>query len=92
MPADTPLKIDGNVCGQGAIHHRDFAMASGEMSESEFFDFLCGALSLLERHSSDGSVHFICMDWRHAAEVLLAGKKVYDTLLNLCVWTKMLLK
>ncbi len=82
------LKIDGNVCGKGAIRHREFAMASGEMSESEFFDFLGGALSLLERHSSDGSVHFICMDWRHAAEVLLAGKKAYDTLLNLCVWTK----
>jgi DNA modification methylase len=28
------------------------------------------------------------MDWRHAAEVLLAGKRVYGALLNLCVWTK----
>jgi DNA modification methylase len=88
--ADPPynVKIDGNVCGKGAIRHREFAMASGEMSEAQFFDFLCSALSLLERHSCDGSVHFICMDWRHAAEVLLAGKKAYDTLLNLCVWTK----
>jgi DNA modification methylase len=88
--ADPPynVKIDGNVCGKGAIRHREFAMASGEMSESEFVDFLCRSLSLLERHSSDGSVHFICMDWRHAAEVLLAGKKAYDALLNLCVWTK----
>ena len=82
------VKIDGNVCGKGAIHHREFVMASGEMSESEFFNFLCRALSLLEGHSRNGSVHFICMDWRHAAEVLLAGKKAYDTLLNLCVWTK----
>jgi DNA modification methylase len=82
------VKIDGNVCGKGAIRHREFAMASGEMTEPEFSDFLFRALSLLERHSSDGSVHFICMDWRHAGEVLLAGKKAYDTLLNLCVWTK----
>jgi DNA modification methylase len=88
--ADPPynVKIDGNVCGKGAIHHREFAMASGEMSEPEFVDFLCSALSLLERHSCDGSVHFVCMDWRHAAEVLQAGKKAYHTLLNLCVWTK----
>jgi DNA methylase len=88
--ADPPynVKIDGNVCGKGAIHHREFAMASGEMTEAEFFDFLCTALSLLERHSRSGSVHFICMDWRHAAELLLAGKKAYDTLLNLCVWMK----
>jgi DNA modification methylase len=73
------VKIDGNVSGRGAIRHREFAMASGEMSESEFFDFLLRALFLLERHSSDGSVQFICMDWRHPS---------YDTLLNLCVWTK----
>jgi len=88
--ADPPynVRIDGNVCGKGAIRHREFRMASGEMSEWEFSDFLCRALSLLESQSSDGSVHFICMDWRHAAEVLLAGKKAYDTLLNLCVWTK----
>jgi DNA modification methylase len=88
--ADPPynVKIDGNVCGKGAIRHREFAMASGEMSESEFFDFLCSSFSLLERHSRDGSVHFLCMDWRHAAEVLLAGKKTYDTLLNLCIWMK----
>src|ERR1019366_5757106 len=83
--ADPPynLKIDGNVCGKGAIHHREFAMASGEMTEAEFLDFLSTAFSLLERHSRNGSVHFICVDWRHAAEVLLAGKKAYDTLLNL---------
>ena len=88
--ADPPynVKIDGNVCGKGAIRHREFAMASGEMSEAEFLNFLSKALSLLERNSRNGSVHFICMDWRHAAEVLLAGKKAYDTLLNLCVWTK----
>lgn len=88
--ADPPynVRIDGNVCGKGAIRHREFPMASGEMSEWEFSDFLYQALAHLENHSSDGSVHFICMDWRHAAEVLLAGKKAYDTLLNLCVWTK----
>src|SRR5216684_8919309 len=88
--ADPPynVKIDGNVCGKGKIHHREFAMAAGEMSEPEFVDFLCSALSFLQRHSCDGSVHFICMDWRHAGEVLQAGKKAYDRLLNLCVWTK----
>ena len=88
--ADPPynVKIDGNVCGKGSIHHREFAMASGEMTEAEFLDFLSQAFSLLERHSREGSVHFLCMDWRHAAEVLAAGKKAYDMLLNLCVWTK----
>jgi DNA modification methylase len=82
------VKIDGNVCGKGAIRHREFAMSSGEMSEAEFLSFLNKALGLLGRHSKMGSVHFICMDWRHAAEILSAGKQTYDTLLNLCVWAK----
>jgi len=82
------VKIDGNVCGNGAIHHREFAMASGEMTETEFVRFLSQALGLLERHSKSGSVHFICMDWRHAGELLVAGKQTYETFLNLCVWAK----
>ena len=90
MFTDPPynVKIDGNVCGKGAIRHREFAMASGEMTEAEFIDFLRRALGLLGRHSQVGSVHFICMDWRHVGELLTAGKQTYDTLLNLCVWAK----
>ena len=82
------VKIDGNVCGKGAIRHREFAMASGEMSEAEFLSFLSKALGLLGRHSKMGSIHFVCMDWRHAGEILTAGKQTYDTFLNLCVWAK----
>ena len=43
---------------------------------------------MLARHSAKGAVHFACMDWRHMPEMLAAGAKVYDTLLNLCVWVK----
>jgi DNA modification methylase len=82
------VKIDGNVCGNGSVRHREFAMASGEMSEVEFVRFLGEALTCLSQNSKSGSVHFVCMDWRHAAELLAAGKRVYDTLLNLCVWAK----
>jgi hypothetical protein len=63
-------------------------MASGEMSEEEFIVFLTGALSLHARQSTNGSLHFICMDWRHLCELLTAGKKVYTELKNLCVWVK----
>jgi hypothetical protein len=58
------------------------------MTEAKFIDFLRRALGLLWRHSQAGSVHFICMDWRHVGELLTAGKQTYDTLLNLCVWAK----
>jgi len=80
--------IDGNVSGKGAVKHGDFKMASGEMDEAEFTKFLSDSLGLLARHSISGSVHFICMDWRHIGEMLSAGGNAYDTLLNLCVWVK----
>ena len=82
------VAIDGNVCGNGSVRHREFAMASGEMNEAEFVAFLTTSLRLLARHSTNGSVHFICMDWRHAGELLAAGRQIYEALLNLCVWVK----
>jgi DNA modification methylase len=82
------VHIEGNVSGRGAIHHREFAMASGEMSPAEFTAFLSRSLSLLARHSAGGSLHFVCMDWRHIGELLAAGKVAYAELKNLCVWAK----
>jgi DNA modification methylase len=82
------VPIDGHVCGSGAIRHREFMMATGEMSEVEFEEFLRTSFRLLAVHSADGSIHFICMDWRHLSELLAAGREVYPELKNLCVWNK----
>lgn len=82
------VKIDGHATGNGAIRHREFAMASGELSEVEFVSFLVNSLNLLARYSTNNSVHYVCMDWRHAAGLVVAGKQVYDEFLNMCVWVK----
>jgi DNA modification methylase len=82
------VPIDGHVCGKGAIRHREFAMASGEMSKEAFTAFLTVVFRHLVAHSTDGSIHDICMDWRHVAEMMAAGKEVYTELKNLCVWAK----
>src|ERR1700730_6307951 len=82
------VAIDGNVCGLGRIRHREFAMASGEMSEDEFTSFLQTVFGRLAENTIDGSIHDICMDWRHASEMLAAGRAVYSELKNLCVWNK----
>lgn len=81
------VPIDGHVCGTGSIKHREFAMASGEMTEQQFAQFLVTAFANMAAHSMDGSIHFICMDWRHMQEMLTAGK-VYTELKNLIVWAK----
>jgi hypothetical protein len=63
-------------------------MASGEMSKSEFIEFLTCTFSHLAHSSVSGSLHFICMDWRHMFEMMLAGRNAYSELKNLCVWAK----
>src|SRR5216683_1322022 len=74
------VPIDGHVGGLGAIRHREFAMASGEMDEAEYTAFLTRVLGLLAGYSRDGALHFICMDWRHMSELLAAGKRAYTEL------------
>lgn len=82
------VPIAGHVSGLGKVKHREFAQASGEMSRAEFTAFLRQAFSQLVAHSVDGAIHFICMDWRHMAEMLEAGEGVYTELKNLIVWAK----
>jgi DNA modification methylase len=82
------VEIDGHASGLGAIHHRPFPMASGEMDKAEFTAFLARACRNLAAFSIAGSLHFICMDWRHLDELLAAGADAYSELKNLCVWVK----
>ena len=82
------VKIDGHATGNGAVRHREFAMASGEMSEAEFVAFLHNVCRLLAKYGAPGSVHFVCMDWRHLSELLAAGKQNFVEVLNLCVRVK----
>jgi DNA modification methylase len=82
------VPIDGHASGLGAIHHRPFPMASGEMAKTEFTAFLSQAFRNLAAFSADGSLHFICMDWRHLQELCTAGQNAYCELENLCVWVK----
>lgn len=82
------VPIGGHVCGSGAIQHREFVMASGEMSDEAFTSFLGTALQNLAAFSAEGSIHFLCMDWRHLLEILTAGKAAYDELKNIIVWAK----
>jgi DNA modification methylase len=86
---DPPYNVEiAQVTGLGKVKHREFAMASGEMTKAEFIEFLTTVLGNLASSSIDGSIHYICMDWRHIEEVIAAGGRVYDEFKNLCVWAK----
>jgi DNA modification methylase len=80
--------ISGHVGGAGHVQHREFAMASGEMAVDEFAMFLTKTVENLAANSLDGSLHYLCMDWRHCQEILTAGNSIYSELKNICVWRK----
>jgi hypothetical protein len=82
------VRINGHVSGNGQVRHREFAMASGEMTEAQFVAFLSTSLGLMAKYNAPGALHYVCMDFRHQFELLQAGKSVYDDLLNVCVWVK----
>jgi DNA modification methylase len=77
-----------DIVGRGQVKHQEFAMASGEMSQSVFTSFLSETLTLAAQASTDGAVHFVCMDWRHIGELVAAGGAAYGVMLNLIAWVK----
>jgi DNA modification methylase len=82
------VAIDGNVCGLGEVKHREFAMASGEMSRSQIIAFLTDSLRTTSSVMRDGAIAYVCMDWRHVGDLLAASETVFTELKNMVVWNK----
>jgi DNA modification methylase len=84
-PYNLPMR---DIGGRGHIQHPDFAFASGEMSGRQYQDFLLKTLANGVRVSTEGAVHFVCMDWRHIGDLIEVGRQLYGAMLNLVVWNK----
>jgi DNA modification methylase len=82
------VPIDGHASGLGRAHHREFQMASGEMSEAQFTEFLTTTLAHFARHSAANALLFLCIDWRHLWEAMGAARNARCELVNICVWAK----
>ena len=77
-----------DFCGKGNTQHKDFTKGSGELQKEQFTEFLKDIFKNLINISKDGSIHYVCMDWRHLREILNAGYSCYTELKNLAVWAK----
>lgn len=82
------VAINGHVRSGNGGAHREFAMASGEMSEDEFRASLMSCLALLVSSLPKGGIAMACMDWRHVEVLIAVGKAAGLELINLCVWNK----
>ena len=79
------MKIAGNVTGGG---HREFAMASGEMTDAEFLAFNDAWMAVVLPYLCDGGVFGTFIDWRGSPIVHSAASKLGLVPLNLVVWAK----
>jgi DNA modification methylase len=79
------VKISGHVTGG---QHREFAMASGEMTDAEFLAFNGVWMAAVLPCLCDGGIFGTFIDWRGLATVDSAAAKVGLVPLNLIVWTK----
>lgn len=88
--SDAPFNVpvSGHVCGSGKTQHKEFAMASGEMTPAEFTEFLNTAFVHTHHFSMDGAIHYYFMDWRHMRELQDAAEPLFGRLRQLCVWAK----
>lgn len=81
------VPIANHVC---KTKHKEFEMASGEMSAEEFADFTNSFMCNLVKFSKNGSLHYIFIDWRGVNTFLNVGNSLYKKLQNICVWNKLI--
>jgi DNA modification methylase len=85
---DEPFNVPnvGHVTSSG--HHREFAMANGEMSADEFMAFNQAWMSAATIRLVDGGLMATFIDWRSVELVLACGRQLGLPLINLVVWAK----
>ena len=79
------VKVAGNVT-RG--HHREFAMASGEMTDAEFLAFNGAWIATVLPYLCDGGILGTFIDWRGLPTVHSAVESLGLAPLNLIVWAK----
>ena len=85
---DPPYNVPNAGHVSKRVEVREFAMAAGELTSEEFVDFLRTACGRIADYVADGSVIYICMDWRHLEELSVATRHFFGKPKNMVVWVK----
>jgi hypothetical protein len=60
--SDPPYNVPINGFANAKGRHREFQMASGEMSDAQFRAFIEAFIQAFIQYSRNGAVHFLFMD------------------------------
>lgn len=91
VTCDPPYNLSADFIGNTKEDkHENFAMAHGEMSDQEFVDFIAQIMQQSTKHTVDGAIHYIFMDFRHTWHMGEAAKNVYGNPApkQMVVWAK----
>lgn len=77
-----------NISGSGKKQHREFVMASGEMTVSEFRNFILTELQCNLAFAAPGAVFQVFIDWRGVEKVITAGLSLGLEHIGICIWNK----
>ena len=83
---DVPYNVSVGKISSGS--HREFAMASGEMSRVEFAAFNRDWMTASAAHLVDGGLLATAIDWRNIDLVMGAGRDLHFDPVNVIVWAK----
>ena len=81
------VKVNGHVTKRVGKFD-EFAMASGEMSDDAFREFLSTVFRHIASVSAAGAIAFVFIDWRHARLMQEAADGVFCEFKNTIVWVK----
>ena len=85
---DVPYNVPNLGHVTSSAHHREFAMANGELSADEFRAFNEAWMKAAADCLMDGGLLATTIDWRSVDAVIAAGKSLGLNLLNMIVWVK----
>ncbi len=85
---DVPFNVPNRGHTTSKPHHREFAMAHGELSREEFSTFNRTWMGLAADTLIDGGLLATFIDWRSIEIVLAVGRELDLDLLNIVVWQK----
>lgn len=88
--ADPPFNVTINNHARGSSkgRFREFAMASGEMTDAQYLAFLAKYFANLRRICIDGAIIFTFIDDKHLSHLLKAADEVGLELKAICAWHK----
>ena len=78
--------INGFVARNG--RHREFVMASGDMSDPEVVVCFAAFMMTMQSHLDRGALVQLVFDWRSLPLLLDATRPIFGKLVNLAVWVK----